>query len=276
MQTDSESRQTAVVKAVAGLLPALDMDKSPPEHAIAVYRTIARVTGCPDPYGAVKREDNLRALAAVPAIESELMAAPAPLNVAVCLAIAANLIDHGAASHIDVLKTVDLHSAFQPAVDHRPQLLARVGDLPPRSQVLYLADNCGEIVYDAKVVELLARRGLKVTVAVRGGPVINDALIEDAVMAGIDCFAEVITSGIACPGTVLDRCSPRLRELFADADLVIAKGQGNYETLSDCGREIFFLLTVKCPVVAAHLNARLKSAVRLAGQGEMVVYHFGG
>ena len=139
--------------------------------------------------------------------------------------------------------------------------------------MLYLADNCGEIVYDRLLIEYLFRRGFAITLAVKDGPIINDALLEDALTAGLDRFARIISNGSRCPGTVLDQCSLEFRQLFASADVVISKGQGNFESLSDIDREVFFLLMLKCRVAASHM-AELAAVARenLPGQGEMVVY----
>ena len=115
--------------------------------------------------------------------------------------------------------------------------------------VLYLADNAGEIVVDRLLVEAIGPA--KTTAVVRGAPIINDATLADAKEAGLTDLCTVIPNGAAIPGTVVERCSSEVQHAFADADLVISKGQGNYETLSDAPREIFFLMKVKCPVIAA-------------------------
>lgn len=92
--------------------------------------------------------------------------------------------------------------------------------------------------------------GYPITFVVRGAPTINDALKDDAKMAGIDKLAAVVDNGSDAPGTILEECSPEFKRLFFEADLIIAKGQGNYETLSDEQKTIFFLLKAKCPVIA--------------------------
>lgn len=125
--------------------------------------------------------------------------------------------------------------------------------------ILYLADNAGEIVFDRILIEALPAS--RVTVAVRGGPVINDATLADAETAGIHEIATVIDNGSDAPGTLLAECSPEFRARFEAADLVIAKGQGNFETLSDTRKHIFFLLSVKCPLVAAEVGAPVGSLV---------------
>ena len=141
--------------------------------------------------------------------------------------------------------------------------------------ILYLADNAGEIVFDRLLIEQLPPG--RVTVAVKGGPVLNDATRSDAAVAGLNELAEVIDNGSDAPGTLLGDCSHSFRERFDRADLVIAKGQGNYETLSDARKDVFFLLKAKCPVIAHHLGCDVGRTVvqrsrpaAMGGRGEIL------
>jgi len=161
-------------------------------------------------------------------------------------------------------------------IDDSRQLCDQACCLPAGARVLYLADNCGEIVYDLLVLRCLADLGLDVTVAVKAGPIINDALIADAIACGLDRYARIISNGTACPGTPLTSCSREFLEAFYGADLILSKGQGNFETLSEAVAEIaadiFFLLTVKCSVVGTHLAGLSgQDPATLPGQGEMVL-----
>ncbi len=123
---------------------------------------------------------------------------------------------------------------------------------------VYLADNAGETVFDRVLIETLAK---PTTYVVKGGPVLNDALLEDALDAGLDRVADIIDNGSDAPGTILDLCSATMRAEFDAASLIVAKGQANYETLSDCPRDIFFLLQVKCHVIAQHVGVPVGSMV---------------
>ena len=122
-------------------------------------------------------------------------------------------------------------------------------------EILYIADNAGEIIFDRLLIEQLPIE--KVTIAVKGSPVINDATIEDAILAGLHRIIEVIDNGSDGPGTILESCSQEFVDHFEKADLVIAKGQGNYETLSDIDKNIFFILKAKCPVIARDLGCEV-------------------
>ena len=117
-------------------------------------------------------------------------------------------------------------------------------DIECADSILFLADNAGEIVLDRLLIELLPSD--KVTVVVRGNAILNDALYAEAVEAGLTECVKVIDNGDNSPGTDLSRCRPEVQQAFAEADLILAKGQGNYETLSDENANIVFLLKAKC------------------------------
>jgi len=250
---------------------------TPPENSVAVYAVIARVTGCADPYLALKKASNDQVLAILPDLLKEVEQSEVPLLAAIRLAIAGNIIDYGAMASFDVGAAMARARTIPFAIDESRQLLERVSRLPAKSSVLYLVDNCGEIVYDSLVIRCLVDLGLEVTVAVKEGPIINDALVADAIVCGLDHYARIITNGTTCPGTPLASCSAEFLQVFQRADLILSKGQGNFETLSEAvsetGADIFFLLTVKCSVVGAHL-ARLagKRLDELPGHGEMVLF----
>jgi uncharacterized protein with ATP-grasp and redox domains len=270
----SPDTQLEVVKRVAAIVTGLDVALSPPANARQVYRLIADITGCEDPYLAEKRVSNEQAKKILPSLRHEIAGAAEELSAALCFAIAGNVIDYGAYETFDIDKALDSSRKKLLTVDHSGLLIHRIANLDKGAKVLYLADNSGEIVYDSLLIEYLFRQGLEITVAVKDGPIINDALLEDALFAGLDRYARIISNGSRCPGTVLAECSPEFLRIFESADLVISKGQGNFESLSEAEREIFFLLTLKCAVAARHM-AELVGMDRtsLPGKGEMAVYY---
>lgn len=269
-----ENTQQLIVREVAGLIPLLDPQKSPPANAMPVYGKINEVLACEDPYRDIKQMENKNALLRIEQIRREVRAADNPLFRAAGYAIAGNIIDYGASARFSIDDAMERGREFSLGVDHRTMLKQKVDSLSAGDHVLYLTDNCGEVVYDSLLLELLAETGAKVTVAVRGGAIINDALEEDARMAGLHNYGEIISSGAVCPGTPLELCSPEFLECFYGADLVVSKGQGNFETLSEVDRDVLFLLTVKCNVVGKHLAeiAGVDERV-LPGKGELVVYY---
>jgi uncharacterized protein with ATP-grasp and redox domains len=125
--------------------------------------------------------------------------------------------------------------------------------------LLVIGDNTGETVFDCLLLEQLPN--LNLTYAVRSAPIINDATIEDAQASGLGRYAQIISTGCDAPGVLLDECSETFLNIFYGADIVISKGQGNYETLSDCGRDIYFLLKAKCQVLAGLLDVGLNEYV---------------
>ena len=254
--TTDPARHWQLVGEVGALLAGFDPQLSPPENAIHFYRLIAARTGAADPFAAEKVESNGFARGLEARTGELIRASSDPLRTALQFAISANVLDYGAQHLLD--RDEALAACRRPlTIDHSAALCAR---LEPGADILYLADNCGEIVFDRLVVEQLLARGCRVTVAVRSQPIINDATRVDAVACGLDQLCEVIDSGSDAPGTPLALCSPDFRARFAAADCIIAKGMGNFESLSDAPAPLFFLFVVKCATVLAHLRARFPEA----------------
>jgi hypothetical protein len=240
---------TMAVREILLAITALDFSRSPPQLAGELQAQLREITHCDDPYREAKRRFNDLALELVPPLAAAVKRSDDPFAAAVRLAIAGNVIDLGVKSG---LTEDDVRHAASAALDHPV-----VGDVAILRQaaamaqrILYLTDNAGEIVFDRVLIEQLPRS--RVTIAVRGRPAINDATREDAAAAGLQEIAEVIDNGSAIPGTVLSDCSPEFRRRFAEADLVIAKGQGNFETLNDVPAPLFCLFRVKCAIIAEH------------------------
>jgi len=138
------------------------------------------------------------------------------------------------------------------------------------SGILYLGDNAVEIVFDKILIEEIDKRdqGQEIYYAVRGGPIINDVTLNDAQEVSMSEVARVISNGSDVPGTILNSCSKKFLEIYGKADIIIAKGQGNYESLSEeKDNRIYFLLQVKCPVIARHIGVKVGSAVLRASGG---------
>jgi uncharacterized protein with ATP-grasp and redox domains len=177
------------------------------------------------------------------------------LETAFRLAIAGNIIDLGvktsiAESDIEKIITNCLTADFD-----KSHFEYFIDSVSRSERILYLTDNAGEIIFDKLLIEQLPLE--KITVAVRGKPVINDATMEDAEFAGLTNIVNVIDNGSDAPGTILEDCSQDFRDCFEKADLIIAKGQGNYETLSEINKKIFFILKVKCPVIARNIGCEV-------------------
>ena len=257
--TSDPAAHERVLKETLRLAGEMAFDRSPPWMGQRIHRLLREVTGNSDPYRREKERSNALALALCPALKERVRASADRFATAVRLAIAGNVIDLGTQSRVsDEQVQQAIEDALDGSLDQTglDDLRRAVGDA---KEILYLADNAGEIVFDRLLIEELPVD--RVTLVVRGGPVINDATREDAQAAGLTGLVEVIDNGSDVPGTILEACVPSFRARFQQGDLIIAKGQGNYETLGEEAGNIFFLLKAKCPVVARDLGCRVGQAV---------------
>ena len=251
LTTDDEAIHEQVLRKVLRAASEMNLRESPPLMAQRIHRLIRQMTGDNDPYSDIKDRFNHFALVLYPELKERIERSREPLDTAIRLAIAGNIIDSGVNCHID---ETQVHNAIEHALtaplagdpEEFREMISEAKD------ILYLADNAGEIVFDRLLIEQIPLE--KVTLAVKGSPVINDACLVDAQATGIADLVEVIDNGSDAPGTILAECSEGFKRQFENADLIIAKGQGNYETLSDVKKDIFFLLKVKCPVIAKHIG----------------------
>jgi len=262
----SEEQQRAVLDLVLDVLRHVGppntaaSSSTPPEIGAQVHRIVRQEVGNGDPYRAVKVASTRQALAFYPRMKTLLAEAQDPLEVSVRLSIAGNIIDVGPAREYDLWDTVERVLVQTFAIDDETSLRSA---LSCAGQVLYLADNAGETVFDRILIETL---DVPVVYAVKGGPILNDATREDAIAAGVDQGAEIVSTGSDAPGTILDRCSEEFRRLYDRAELILAKGQANYETLSEEGPRVFFLLQTKCPVIARDVGVPVGSIVLKQGR----------
>jgi len=251
LSTPDPSAHEKIMRDVLLRVYEMDLDTSPPVLGQAIHRSIREITGVRDAYRTAKDRWNRLALNLLPELSVRIESAADPMMMAARLAIAGNVIDMGVNSRIT---EADLNRALiqameEPLAGNWEEFAAIAADA---RTILYLADNAGEIVFDRLFIESLSPG--RVIVAVRGAPVINDATMDDARTAGLLDIVEVMDNGSDAPGTVLEDCSPEFLNCFESADLIIAKGQGNYETLSDEQRNMAFLFKAKCPVIAAYVG----------------------
>lgn len=259
LTTDDQDVHIQVLRRALSLAADMDLTQSPPAMGQEIHRFIRELTANPDPYIEIKNRFNKIALEMYPDLIDLVDKSHNPLEMAVRLAMAGNIIDFGVNSELEeqhlkdaITESLNMEldtnalEDFQAATDQA-------------ETILYIADNAGEIVFDRLLIEKLPLN--KITCVVKGGPVLNDATIEDAQIAGITDIVETIDNGSDAPGTILDTCSQDFRRRFDQADLIIAKGQGNYETLSDIDKNIFFILRAKCPVIAKHLDCRVGAMI---------------
>jgi uncharacterized protein with ATP-grasp and redox domains len=260
--TDDGEIQRHVVNAVAGLIPELSLGLKPPEIAQRVYRLISQITGNRDPFHQAKVEANHTALALWPRLTQLVEQSADRLFTACRLAILANSLDFGPNfEHGGIEAIIDEATirSLPLAVNNYERFWSR---LESSRSLLYLGDNAGEITFDRLLIEEISRvRELETYFVVREKPVINDVTVEDALAVGMDRVAMVVSNGSDAPATILPQCSAELQRLFRSADIIIAKGQGNYESLEGEPGNIFFLLRAKCPLVAELLGVSVGDCV---------------
>lgn len=257
--TDDEAIHEVVFRKVLGLISEINMSQSPPAMAQRIHRVIKYMTGNGDPFAQEKEQQNSFAMSLIPEIKKQHQHDPDLFANMLRLSIAGNIIDSGindTISRSEVLQSID-RSMRAPlkakAVD------ALRNEAEQSNDILYLGDNAGEIVFDRLLIEQMPHD--RITYVVRGEPIINDVTTADAREVGMYTLVDVIENGSDAPGTILEDCSHDFQKRFASSDLVIAKGQGNYETLSNINKKIFFLLQVKCPIVAKDIGYEVGSFV---------------
>jgi hypothetical protein len=247
----SSEQSKEIVDRVAMRIPQLTIEKSPPWNSRIIYDEIKAITGVDDPFLEIKKQSNQQAMQLFDMAKERVRQSADPLNMAIRIAAAGNVIDYGTQHTIPEIKTAFNNSLDQPfSVFCYDTFQKRLKDA---EKILFLADNAGEIVFDRLLLETIQK---PVTVAVRGLPIINDALRQDAIDVGIDRIASIIDNGSGYPGTVLEKCSQSFQQTFEQADLIISKGQGNFETLCDTDAPICMLFMVKCQQVVQHVQTQ--------------------
>ena len=242
--TDDENVIKRVLDEVGMMLKDIPLASTPPETGRLIYRKVSEITGSLDPYREIKKESTRRALALYPYLKNRVEESNDRLLTAIRIACAGNIIDFGAYGDFDLSREVDgvLERDFVVF-----EYIQFKHGLDNAREILYIGDNAGECVFDRILIEEIKK---PVTYVVRDAPIINDVTYEDAVQAGIDGVATIISSGTDAPGTILKTCTAEFKKMYHNSNFTISKGQGNYEALSDEMGPIFFLLKVKCKIIA--------------------------
>ena len=270
----SVKMQKRVLTELAKSMEKFSLTSSPPEMGRVIYGLVRKITGKNDPYRRIKEKSNTLALGLYGKLKNKVRHSGDCLLMALELAIAGNIIDYGVKNTLDVDKELKriLNEESRSIQKESKNLFNYSGfknALKKAGTILYLGDNAGETVFDRILIEEIKKEhsGKKIIYAVKEKPIINDALIKDVRDCGIDKIAEVISSGLDVPGTVLRFCSKEFLKIYKKADMIISKGQGNFEALSDEKRPIFFLFMAKCPVVAKDIGCDVGEVVLLYKKG---------
>ena len=254
-----QKTQSQTIKKVLDTLKNADDSLSPPELASQTNRVIRDSIGIEDLYKDIKSKSHRIALEYLGDLMDLSKQGKDKLEQGLKISAAGNMVDilHAREYHlwheVEIAIRQELHGgsveSFRKRIKESPFML-------------YLADNVGETVFDRVFIETL---DIPVIYAVKGGPILNDATLEDALAAGIDQVAEIIETGSRGPGTILNQCSEEFQQLFKKSNLILAKGQANYETLDTQGERIFFLLRVKCPIISREIKYSIGSLVLKQG-----------
>lgn len=246
-------QQELILRRVMVELAAGDWQPPPIKLVQSIYRTVREVTGVDDPYAALKQQSNELLLEYYPRAAEAVREAADPLALAVRLAIAGNIVDYGITADFDVAQTLAEVQRVGFAVDDLERLRA---DLAKAQAVLYFADNSGEIVMDRLLIETLRREyDLSVSLVLKSGPLINDTTVSEVAQVGLDQpWIKLLALSNGDPGDPApDYTSATVAEWIAGHDVTLAKGQANYEALSD-HRGLYYLLMAKCAVLAEYIG----------------------
>jgi len=243
-------RELEIMRGVLAIMQEADMSKPPAYTTTFIHRLIRDMLG-EDPFKKIKYDYNNIALDLYPKLKDLVREGDDPLLKAARLAIAGNIIDFGIFTSIDIESSVKKSLEASIAVDDYADFRKAVYE---SENILYLLDNAGEIVFDRLLIEELASMGKRVTAVVKGSPVLNDVTNADAVQTDLSGVCDVMDNGSDAVGTIVEWTSPEFQDAFRSAELVISKGQGNFETLTGTEKKAFFLFQSKCDVVSKELG----------------------
>lgn len=263
---DDETTALRIMRRTLTASAQFDLADPPPVMAQQIHRIVREETGHSDPYEKIKARSTVFALGLLDEARALVSESIDPFKMALRFAIAGNILDFGIHSKWDRLNLANFieETRLKPLNDEAVATFHNA--VKAARTILVLGDNAGETVFDRLLIEQMPHA--RIIYAVKGTPVINDATLADARAAGLDEVAELIDNGTDAPGTILSQCSVAFRVRFDKADLVIAKGQANYETLSNAPRPLFFLTQVKCSILARDLGDPVGSWI--------IKYHAGG
>ena len=206
-----------------------------------------------DPYKEIRYRHNEEVMAVLPAIKEKMDRSDNPVRFALKAAAIGNAIDMGIFENVDMKAILDEIENKELAIDHSDIINQR---MESKQNILFIADNSGEIVFDSLFINYAALKGHEVFVAVKGGPILNDAIVADAIQIGLDRYAKIITTGVDELGVIMKNVADNFKDIFYSADIVISKGHANFETLYGNEREIFFILKTKCKPVADYCGVK--------------------
>jgi len=247
-----KNEQYKMARKFFGFLSRIDTEQPTPIIAREIHAMIRNYLDEPDPYKQQKEQSNKQATALIKSLRQKLNASDDPVGLSLRYAIAGNIIDYGPGHTFDIEQTISHLEEAELGIDHSVELIEKINGA---DKILYLGDNAGEIVFDKLFLETINHPN--VTFVTRGAPVINDVTFEEAEEVDMHQVAKVIDNGYDAPSTVLEKSNKAFLDEYQSADLIIAKGQGNFEGLMyEDDPRLWFLLMVKCDVIGSFLGMK--------------------
>ena len=243
-----EEKKAAYLGKVLGIIANHAAEEPAPVLLSHIGRLHEAYFGKPFSFDELKQGYNAMMLEKEAEIREKITQAAAPLALALRFAQIGNFIDFGAMDSVDDAKLMEFLEQAEtlPLLEDTYQSFTE--DLKTAKKLVYLTDNCGEVVLDKLLMETIKQTAphLEITIIVRGEPVLNDATMEDALQVGLETCGKVIPNGTNIAGTYIPWVSAEAKSALDEADLLISKGQGNFESLHGCSRNIYYLFLCKC------------------------------
>lgn len=257
MVTDDELIHESIMDEALRILSEYRKYNCAPELCESMHSIVKKHSGDSDPYAEIKSRDISEALKLEPIIKDFATKGNNPLLKALKISATGNVMDSAIYSNLDIESCLmeEMEKPF--AICDIDIFTKELGKI---KTILIIGDNAGEVVFDKILAEHLSLNH-RVIYAVRDMPIINDATVKDAIKTGISDYSKVISTGCGMPGAVFESCNTDFQNIFNDADIVISKGQGNFEALSDTKRGIYFLLKAKCARIANALDVGINEYV---------------
>lgn len=251
-ESADDASRIRYVQGVLKILAEAKYDTGAPEIVEKISLLREKIFGVQKDYTEIKRYFNTLMLSIEDEVFEKIKKSEAPLKMALKYAMMGNYIDFGVIENVDEQKLAELLNNAETVDIDETEYKLFTAELKNAKNMVYLTDNCGEIVIDKLFIKVLKKMfpSLNVEVIVRGFPVLNDATMEDAKQAGLNGVASVISNGVGIAGTCLDRISDEARQKLDLADVILAKGQGNFETLRFCKKNVYYAFMCKCKMFA--------------------------
>lgn len=247
-----DSTKIKLLKGLSKVLSeVIDENSSPAKIATPVHNFVREFLGVADPFADIKKQSNEKMLSLYAGFKNAVSTAKEPLKMASIYAIIGNLIDYSLFEQVNLETIEEKVKSFNPAIFDFKEFNEYVSKA---QRILYITDNAGEIVFDKLLIEELFKLKKKIIIVAKEKPILNDATVEDANFISLSKLGKVFGTGNSDVGTIYPSKNELLNKAFKTADLIISKGQANFETLVDAKGPIFFLFVVKCKAVADYLK----------------------